>query len=397
MYHYHCCQSGAPFTCRQRQQAGLRLPPGLGEWPNFVCEICSVRALLDRELRASTDRMLLSLERLRLLDTIHAWVNSTHVKYKSKLRQIGSFKNQFKVQILDAGPLTRPPTGSAIGLLWVHEWLSLCDSTRRRREDGVAEKLSYGTIRQLRSAASQFYALDALSRHAGSAGLDPHNRRLVIQACRPTDDLTYTLFNRGLSACIGTQSRPSMALLGRHVSSLVLVLESTYRCTTNLSVRREITSAAVMTLFLWSGWLRSSKVFHLDWGDIDVVEPGAHGQHDLPVNVGVILLCLLPEMKSDRTTRADVVIAYETMGGHTPGWWFHRHRRAHGLDHDWQCYPRPLVAHPDGSRWNTAYYRATYLYPHLYQLQRGGDPYLCSYHGSPGNTLPEKFWSLYCF
>jgi hypothetical protein len=40
-------------------------------WPNFMCEACTVRAMLDRELTGPNDWKLLCFERMRVLDIVH--------------------------------------------------------------------------------------------------------------------------------------------------------------------------------------------------------------------------------------------------------------------------------------------------------------------------------------
>ena len=33
----------------------------------------------------------------------------------------------------------------------------------------------------------------------------------------------------------------------------------------------------------------------------------------------------------------------------------------------------------------------------LERLRRDGDPFLRAFNDQPGNTIPEKFWSLHCY
>ena len=98
-----------------------------------------------------------------------------------------------------------------------------------------------------------------------------------------------------------------------------------------------------------------------------------------------------------RDLSVDVVMAYQTFAGFRVGRWFHRVRRNHGLGSDWQQSPTGMFAHPNGSCWTSEYYRRTYLWPALEQQRRDGDPFLSAFDGSPGNSIPEKFWSLHTY
>ena len=75
---------GPPFQTRRRHQAGL-IFPDVAEWPNFTCEACTVRAVLNRELFVRGDQRLLRLERMRLIDIASHWAPSTLKQYKYKL------------------------------------------------------------------------------------------------------------------------------------------------------------------------------------------------------------------------------------------------------------------------------------------------------------------------
>jgi hypothetical protein len=49
-----CVSVGAPFTSRRKGGAGLSFPK-VTDWPNFVCEACTVREVLGRELTGPND------------------------------------------------------------------------------------------------------------------------------------------------------------------------------------------------------------------------------------------------------------------------------------------------------------------------------------------------------
>jgi hypothetical protein len=100
---------------------------------------------------------------------------------------------------------------------------------------------------------------------------------------------------------------------------------------------------------------------------------------------------MLPETKSNRTSRPDVIMAYRTLSGYCLGTWLRRARLCSGLGTDWQTCHRPLFSHQDGTRWDSSYFRTTYVYPSLRQQQAAGDSYLQAFNGSPGNSIEEKF------
>jgi hypothetical protein len=70
-YHGGCIQVGEPFRTRLPGEKGLISPKGLC-LPHFVCELCQVRATIERELRQSIqDYEVLAVERMRLIDVMN--------------------------------------------------------------------------------------------------------------------------------------------------------------------------------------------------------------------------------------------------------------------------------------------------------------------------------------
>ena len=55
--------------------------PHISLWPNFVCELCTVRCVINRELGRPGDLWLMQLERIRLLDMVHKWPTGTVANY----------------------------------------------------------------------------------------------------------------------------------------------------------------------------------------------------------------------------------------------------------------------------------------------------------------------------
>jgi hypothetical protein len=76
--------------------------PDILVWPSFVCEACTVRSVLDRELVGADDWRLMCFERMRLLDMAHCWAEGTHKVYQSKIRFLRRFEATFGVKVLSA-------------------------------------------------------------------------------------------------------------------------------------------------------------------------------------------------------------------------------------------------------------------------------------------------------
>ena len=79
-YHSNCVKIGHPFSTRHfgKGTKGLQYPPCATSLP-FICELCTTRTQLGRELDAlsAEDKLLLQLERMRMIDVAHAWAPNT--------------------------------------------------------------------------------------------------------------------------------------------------------------------------------------------------------------------------------------------------------------------------------------------------------------------------------
>jgi hypothetical protein len=393
-YHPSCIRAGLPFTSRRKNSGGLVFPD-ISVWPSFVCEACTVRSVLDRELVGADDWKLMCFERMRLLDMAHCWAEGTHKVYQSKIRFLRRFEATFGVKVLSAQPLTRPPIGDEIPLTWAMLSYSL-QQGRRKTTDGHYMTLSYSTVRQLRSAASQYMAWDMMVRFPGKVYMD-QSKRLIQQPCRATDSFGATMFASGFKARIGDESRPSVALLDRHVRWLDNDLNQRYEAARTDEVRNEIAKAGLANLSLWLGWLRSAENFELEWRSVKVVEPADGPSVDLPRGCGIVQYYMQPETKTMRSQTADVVMAFKTLSGYRLGRWVHRVRSTSGLGPEWSEDTSLLFCHPDGSPWTSEYFRYRYLYPALEAQRVEGDALLRAFDGSPGNSIPEKLWSLHCY
>jgi hypothetical protein len=352
--------------------------------------------MLDRELTGPSDWKLMCFERMRVLDMSHYWSLGTHAKHQGKLKAISQFETDFDLdhRILRPTPILRPPAGADIGLMWLMESYSL--RTTRLRGTDELQLLSNATVRQLRSATSQYLAWDLMVSRPDSAYFD-QQRRLICQPCRPTDGLGCSLFASGIAARIGENVTPSIALLDRHIRNLDAELEEQYLSARTPQARQKAALAGLATLLLWLGWLRSSETFELCWKDFNVVEPNDGPTVDLPRGCGVVGIRLGPETKSSRTKAVDLSVAYQTLSGYHCGKWFHRARRSCGIGADYKACAARVFTHSSGTPWTSHYYRHEFLYPSLKRQQLAGDAMLAAFDGSPGNSLETKFWSLHCF
>jgi hypothetical protein len=142
-HHPECIKVGKPFRARL-VRAMTRFP--------FICESCTVRALLGWELTwTSGDIQLLMLEWMRLIDMVQTWDSSTlqwTARHLGRLRNVGQ---KYGINLFPAVPITQPPRSAVISLLWgVLEY-----ALHTSRKTGGAIK--YNTARSLQSAASAYH------------------------------------------------------------------------------------------------------------------------------------------------------------------------------------------------------------------------------------------------
>lgn len=395
-YHLGCIRLGSPFRTRLQNSDGLSMPSA-PDLPNFICEACTVRAVLDRELQDTPqDRTLLMLERARLVDIAHNWSASTHAKYQGKLRIVRGFERSFGVSILRPTPLERPPRTPAIPIMWVQQQYAL--RVGRARGTNEAGPLAFATVRSLRSAVTQFHSWDLQVSQPERAMQDMSKRPVLTAGCVPSDTLAYTFMTAGMSRRLGDSSKPSTALLHRHIQYLDEWLELQFTGARSPVHQAELCRAALANLFAWIGWLRATENFSLGWADIEVTEPEDGPRLELPKGAGAISLRLLAQTKSNRTQTADMIIAYTTASGLSTGKWIHRLRASLGYTGDSSWPTGRVFQHPDGSKWTSAYFRVNYLLPSLHMQRMAGDPHLAPYDGStPGNSLEDKFWSMHSY
>jgi len=388
-YHFGCIAVGEPFRTRLAKEKGLSYPP-VDIVPNFICEACTVRAVLGRELtKSSRDRVLLMLERMRIIDQACAWDPKTLAGYQSHLRRIRRFELDYGVTSLVPTTLIRPANTPAIPLMWTQQQYAL--ETPRKTHATTGERVMYNTSRNLRCAASQFYTWDLQVAHPGRAIRDGQRRGHLTEKCLPTDELCWTLMASGMSRRMGDDSQPSVALNIAQVLRMSEFLDQAWEGPLSLDRQRDVAAAAVTHIGMYLSWLRSNEFFSLDWEDVKVTPPARHLEKGLQPGVGVVEMNLLEETKTNRTKVADVIVAYKALAsGLSLGIWVERMKRL-WPDAEGDV---PFVRGADGNRFTSAYYRSNYLYPWLYRLKQEGDPTLLAFTQEAGNRIEDKYYSM---
>jgi hypothetical protein len=382
IYHERCFRVATPFCSRLlKDNKGLGLPRGFADvLPVFICECCNVRAVLGRELRPTPrDDALLLLERMRQIDMAHNWAPATVTQYKGKLAAIRRFEAAFKFPVLRVPLLNAPPVSDSIPIMWAQQHYSLQRRTWSRSTATVSpdtDRICFNTVRSMRSAAAMYHTLLTMVENPGKVVPDAGSARpSLVPGCVPTDSIDYAMMTQGMSRRLGTGSTPSMALLARHIQWIDNYQTAAYYATSDPLIKRELAQAGLCNVLSWLAWLRGSECFGLRWTDLTVLLPGAGGSKDVVDVMGAVLLRLLEQTKSNRSSTADVPIAFSTGLGLQPGKWLLRvrsHATVTGTaDHPdlWATDSRFLFSHPNGLPWDSAFFRQTYLIP-LLQSQR---------------------------
>ena len=386
-YHGRCLRAGAPFTTRLASARGLVCPiDAPGFFPNFVCEACQVRQVLGRELvRSDKDVTLLMLERMRQLDTMHKLAQGTLLKYKGQYHRLRRFEKSFGVECLIPTPLVAPSSSPAIPLTWAQLHYSI--------QPGKTEGFSntYGTARQMRSAASFYYQWDLQAAYPYQAIRDSANRDFLVNHASPTDEMLYSLQQGGMARRMGTTGRPSWALQLVHLKFLMAQFDTLWAVATTDAARHEVATATCATLVLWLAWLRGGETFALRWEDVKLVPPEQGAACGLPPGLGFIEFRLLPEPKSSPHQTADVVIAWETATGLQPGLWFSRLARFQPEN------GYGLFSTSKRRSWDSKYFRSTYLWPFLDLQRQAGEPTLRAFTDVEGQRIQDKMYSCHSF
>jgi hypothetical protein len=381
---------GLPFVTRLPKDGGMHCPRDLAAFAHFICEACTVRSVLQRELLLyPSDTVLLMLERARLIDLTNHWARGTLKAYQSKFSILDKFSRDLHVSVLTPSTLAYPQNGEAIPLMWAQEQYSLYPSEWHRRVSAKTDPVKFGSIRAIRSAASHFWIWDLLLAHPDRLTLGFKDRPLVFEGCSPTDEAAYTFFTDGMRRRIGDNPQPSATLLLHHILWINAYFERIYHSADDDNLRINICRAALTHLLSFIGWLRAVETFGIWWQDLTIIDPPMGPTMGLPINVGVILLKLLAQTKSSQTAIADVVLAYKMASGLPLGDWFHM---LVALLPVRETSPESFVlSFRDGRAWSSHHYRYTYMYPLLSLMLSLGDVCLSKYDKTPGRELIKAF------
>jgi hypothetical protein len=396
--HYGCVQLGPPFTTRLKIRAGLYFSGKIRTLTSFICEACTVRAVLQRELRLNgSDLALVALERARLVDMLNSWSDNTHSQYQGHLRYVAKFEHDFGVTILETTPLVCPPHPPSIPTMWAQQRYALqpSPSTRAHR---AGENLAFGTVRQMRSAVSMFYRWDWNVAYPGGAVQDSNDRFFLADRCSPTDSIAYTAMTKGLGTRIGDNPKGAVALLARHVHFIDKALDNLYHTSADPGVRADTARAGLSNAFGWLCWFRASELFEVPWSTLLVVDPGTGGRFELPDHVGGVRFRFTDPQKTSRAKDTELWCAYTSGSGLSVGKWLHRLRRTLRMSSFSAGGSNKKFQRSNGQKWTSEHFRQTYLIPFL-ELQRlQGDPYLGPYGGVlPGSRLSDAFFSYHAY
>ena len=106
-------------------------------------------------------------------------------------------------------------------------------------------------VEPLRSALSYWYAWDMMV--ADPISLFMSDGRLHRVSLRPTDTFSNTMFATGLEARIGSERKPSFAMLDRHIRGIDLYQRDRLRRATDWAVKRQEALAGFANIFFWLG------------------------------------------------------------------------------------------------------------------------------------------------
>ena len=215
-YHPQCIVSAPPFTSRHRKQHDLQYNPSLVVFP-FVCELCTVRANVGKELLDfhNDHRFLLSLERMRMIDMFNCWARNTLVNYKSALRSLTTFQSRFGLNILNPQTpiqsFSQPSTDPAIAFGWAVLYKSILPSAQAK-----GDTVGFMSLRLLRSASVAYNTFVTALLQPQNHYRDRNNRLLQSNSIAPQENIASQLFLAGLAVRKGTESTKGKPLLHRH-------------------------------------------------------------------------------------------------------------------------------------------------------------------------------------
>ena len=374
----------------------MQYPPCATNLP-FICELCTVRTQLGRELdfHCSTDMTLLFLERMRMIDAAHAWAPRSLENACRTLRRIDHFFSTHQLPSLHVQmglpQLSHPPLDISIPLFWSMEHYTSCPSTR-----STGASPSWNTGRAQRSALSVYSTWSTAFCFPQNSYKDNENRVLSNPSLSPSDNILCRLTAGGISARLGTESRPSQALVARHIHWNQHYRHKLLASDLTLHVQYELLCAQCVELFAWLGWLRSSEIFNMRLDDVELIPPPLGGVYNLPPKSGAILLQLMASTKSSRNKKVDVVIAWQTASGLRLGFYLSRLISILHKLH-WQTSSCYLFRTTTNTPWTSHYFRTHHLYPLLHLQHLNGDVTLRHIHITSSQDIPYYFFSMHSY
>lgn len=398
-YHAECIKVGHPFRTRHygKGTKGIQYPPCATIFP-FICEVCTTRTHLGRELDPlnTNDTMLLMLERMRMIDAAHAWDHKTIKGMCNTIKKMESFFQSFSLpsihQQLQLPILSHPPLDFSIPLFWSMEHYTTTPSRRSRETTPT-----WNTGRVQRSAISLYSSWWAAFCNPSTIYKDKERRLLSDINLGPSENILSRMTAGGMATRLGTESRPSQALNQRHI---LWNQEARKRILNDkdltLMDKYLYTAAQCSELILWLGWLRSTEVFHLRREDVELTPPHNHGKYNLPPGVGAILLRLLPSTKSLRDKQADMVIAWKTSGGLQLGFWLTQLLSVMEKL-NWVSSHSYIFRNERNTPWTSYYFRTHHLYPNLLHQFNAKDPLLCHLSITPNHGVEWFYYSLHSY
>jgi hypothetical protein len=381
-YHGGCFKAGFPFTTRLENNKGLSMPHSVHR-PHFVCELCTVRMEIQREIqRTDRDIHLLMFERMRMIDAMNWWQKRTLQQYSPHLRYLREFDRHYGVKALSPSPLARPPRTPAIPIMW-----SLLNYSLRHNRDG--DRIKQQTVRGITSAASMYYTLDMQMAYPRQVARDSQHRGMVMEKVSPTDEAGTTFGTKGMARRMGTESKQSWALTHIHIAYINRRLEEAYGRAIFSDDRHELACAGVANLLGYLGWLRSGEMFGGKRDYITLTPPVDGPLRGLPYGMGAIEYSLGMETKSDPCQTADVVVAWESISGLNLGQWLVRL-----LSYE-PTLPGRLFSTDVQANWTSRHFREHYAWPFLEQMRRDGEPTLRAFGATKGKRIQDKVYSLH--
>jgi hypothetical protein len=228
--------------------------PNMVVEPTFICELCQVRAILGRDLHLEArDIQLLGLKRMRMIDCRNSWQQGTLSKYGGHLRYLQAFECQYQCSILTSTQMAAPPVTPAIPLQWAQLGFSL-------RQNRAGERVKFGTVCQLRSAANMFYMVDSQLAYPHQT-MKSKSHVSFQSHVTPPDSAMLTFATKGMERRLGSHSKPSWALLHVHIKWIDDCLHEAWQNAPTTSDCHNLAIAGFANLMFYLGWLRGGELF----------------------------------------------------------------------------------------------------------------------------------------